>query len=689
MEKEQFVASIDNAVQGVSGPVRLTVFGEELAVSAERVEYTYLRKQFAELAEKQRPQIEVEIDRKGYDVDEFRMSGNAWARGFINATADLAVDVMLAIGCYDFDKKTFISKYLDVSPWKHQFDAFCAEIDAVDEEESEREEARKVRSFAAKIDNESFGQGIKNIVGRGFYAVINSNAKKEIFERFRNRLVMGILTTVRTSVDELVNCLADNGHPLYDARVDKESYEKAERLFNNLKSGKLPSGAEHYARMEILALNPYLSGFYEHIYLTEGDKTGELCKTAEFFGFSLEPLKAKAFKNQLGTCKFSSVEETEAYRAKAVQIGVELRYDPKDVLEDCDKRLRKFEEQSRTVLNIVYSTHEAAKNAYGSRQEFYRGIEATVKAARAEKFYLKDAIPQKKLANARKVFPIPPQEKVIAYMDTTLFGSGKTGLAITRWGLRWVNDIMTSPITALSWEEFAKLPDAPVPEKSYIMFSEDAVYDNSGSGVDDETVLDALIELYEYCKAATFFTDVSLEEPNGNLMHEQSNAIGIGESQEVLQDVRADAGATMDQTKIAALEKMPIGDAIRKSIAESNDSNIYVEEAIPTKKLNNAIACMGVRVGEDVYALIDTTFFGSSKTGLIFTTLGIHWKNDWTTDTVKTMLHWSEVKSLSSKVTCDKYNLRFSDDAVVNLAGSMVEPKTLKTILERIIELAG
>lgn len=684
MEKEQSVASNENVAQGVSEPVKLTVFGEEFVVPAERVEYNHLRKQFAELAAKQRPKIEAEINRKGYDVDEFRVSGDAWARGFINATADLAVDVMLTIGCYDFDKKTFINKYLDVSPWKYQFDAFCAEIDAVDEEESEREEARKVRSFTAKIDNESFGQGIKNIVGRGFYAVINSNAKKEIFERFRNRLVMGILTTVRTSVDELVNCLADNGHPLCEARVDKESYDKAERLFNNLKSGKLSPGAEHYARMQILALNPYLSSFYEHIYLTEGDKTGELCKTAEFFGFSLEPLKAKAFEKQLGACKFSTAEETESYRAKAIQIGIELRYDPKDVLEDCDKRLRKFDEQSRTVLNIVYSTHEAAKNAYGSRQEFYRGIEATVKAARAEKFYLNDAIPPKKLANARKAFPIPPQEKMIAFTDTTLFGSGKTGLAVTNWGLRWANDT-ACPITALSWEEFAKLPDVPMREKSQIKFLEDAVYDNSCSGVDNETVLDALIELYEYCKSATFFTDVSPETPSGILRQEQTYATGIRGSQ----DVQADADALTPHTKMDVADKIPIGDAIRKSIAESNCSDIYLGDAIPAKKLNNAIACMGVRIGEDVYALIDTTVFGSGKTGLIFTTLGIHWKNDWMTNTVKTMLNWSEVKELSSKVTCDKYDLRFSDDVVVNLAGSLVEPKTLKAILERIIELVG
>ena len=143
------------------------------------------------------------------------------------------------------------------------------------------------------------------------------------------------------------------------------------------------------------------------------------------------------------------------------------------------------------------------------------------------------------------------------------------------------------------------------------------------------------------------------------------------------------------KTKPSVAERIPVGDAVRKSIADTNESNIHVGEAIPTKKLNNAVACMGVRVGENVYALIDTTWFGSGKTGLIFTSIGIRWKNDWTTDTVKTMLQWSEVKEVLPKATCEKYDLRFSDDAVVNLAGSSVEPKALKAILERISALVG
>ena len=505
-------------------PVELVVFGDKIKVSAERIEYNRLRKLFADLAAKQRAKIDAELGKKAQDIDDFRKGGNIWARGFINAAADLAVDQMMAKGCYDFDKETFIKRYLDVSPWENRFKKFCSEIDAVDAEEADREQARKERSFEAKHRwsgvgddaiqeaerrnfNEGISQGIANTAGRLFYAVANSMSKDKIFSKYRNSLVDGIQITVRTAVDELVDCLADNGHPLPGAKVDKESREKAERLFNNLKSGKLPQEAVHGARMQILALNPYLFDFYEHVYLTEGDKV------AEFFGFSLEELKEKAFRKQLGPCEFKTAAETEEYRAKAIRIGKELGFDPKDVLEDCDARLKRFEELTRTTLNVLYPTCEDAQAAYGDRQAFYKGIAATVKAAEQEKFYLNEGIPPKRLANARAAFPIHAQETVIAFMDTTLFGSGKTGLAVTRWGLRWVNMAEKPPAKSLSWEAFAKLPECPKRQKSKMVFSPDATYDNTNSGVDDEKVFGVIRELYDYCRAATFFTDISPEEP--------------------------------------------------------------------------------------------------------------------------------------------------------------------------------
>ena len=50
-------------------------------------------------------------------------------------------------------------------------------------------------------------------------------------------------------------------------------------------------------------------------------------------------------------------------------------------------------------------------------------------------YYVGEAIPPKKLDGARASFPIPETERVAALIDTTVFGSNKTGLAFCEGGI--------------------------------------------------------------------------------------------------------------------------------------------------------------------------------------------------------------------------------------------------------------
>ncbi len=145
-------------------------------------------------------------------------------------------------------------------------------------------------------------------------------------------------------------------------------------------------------------------------------------------------------------------------------------------------------------------------------------------------------------------------------------------------------------------------------------------------------------------------------------------------------------GGNAPQTRKSA-QAAKIEKAIKIVMAETSNSSIYVGKGIPAKKLENAIASMGVPKGEKVHALIDTTWFGSAKTGLLFTSFGIRWKNDWTTDSKKTSLSWAQVSERRHKMTCHSYDLSFSADAAVGLAGGGVEPKELKKLLVHIVEL--
>ncbi|WP_165861331.1 helix-hairpin-helix domain-containing protein [Paenibacillus paeoniae] len=69
---------------------------------------------------------------------------------------------------------------------------------------------------------------------------------------------------------------------------------------------------------------------------------------------------------------------------------------------------------------------------------------------------MEEHIPNRRLENARAAFPMPKDVYVIAFIDTTLLGSGKTGLAITDKGLFWRNGNLTGfSKTYISWDDFS------------------------------------------------------------------------------------------------------------------------------------------------------------------------------------------------------------------------------------------
>ena len=76
----------------------------------------------------------------------------------------------------------------------------------------------------------------------------------------------------------------------------------------------------------------------------------------------------------------------------------------------------------------------------------------------APDFFVGAVIPEKKLINARNRYPVPDRERIVALLDTTVFGSAKTGLAIGETGLHWRNASAETSRTYMSWRELASVP---------------------------------------------------------------------------------------------------------------------------------------------------------------------------------------------------------------------------------------
>ncbi len=71
-------------------------------------------------------------------------------------------------------------------------------------------------------------------------------------------------------------------------------------------------------------------------------------------------------------------------------------------------------------------------------------------------YALEGEISERKLVAAREAMEIPPEERVLALLDTTLLGSGRAGLAVGERGLYFVSNGFGARVHHLTWGQFLR-----------------------------------------------------------------------------------------------------------------------------------------------------------------------------------------------------------------------------------------
>ncbi|WP_020620543.1 helix-hairpin-helix domain-containing protein [Paenibacillus daejeonensis] len=113
-------------------------------------------------------------------------------------------------------------------------------------------------------------------------------------------------------------------------------------------------------------------------------------------------------------------------------------------------------------------------------------------------YFVEELIPDRKLRNATQSLRLPRDERIIAFVDGTVFGSGKNGLAICTNGLYWKNDWTTeSRKTNLSWEAFAKC-EVGNKGKFNIELGYGNLFNTSGCSFPNHQLIKLLQELQHY-----------------------------------------------------------------------------------------------------------------------------------------------------------------------------------------------
>jgi len=108
-------------------------------------------------------------------------------------------------------------------------------------------------------------------------------------------------------------------------------------------------------------------------------------------------------------------------------------------------------------------------------------------------FYVGELIPEQKLKNATKTYPLPDGGRVVALIDTTVFGTAGNGLLIGEYGLSWHNFATETKISSLRWREFSET--ALLLDGSKIKFGNFGIFDTAGSSFGKGKIIGLLVAI--------------------------------------------------------------------------------------------------------------------------------------------------------------------------------------------------
>lgn len=201
-------------------------------------------------------------------------------------------------------------------------------------------------------------------------------------------------------------------------------------------------------------------------------------------------------------------------------------------------------------------------------------------------------IPGDRLANARATWRGPPNGDVIAFLDSTVFGSGKEGLAVLADGIVWHSGNASKAQWACAWGDIGTVPIRPAGTLLQI-----------GRG--------ALNTAGMQMKAA----DLA-----GCLRQLQQLAVAAGAP--LAPAFTPDGGAFP-----ATGEAFDDAGELRALLESLGGDWLFAAPHVPPRKERGARENMGIPPSEPVLALADSTIFGSGRDRLVVAAGGIYWRN--------------------------------------------------------------
>lgn len=595
--------------------------------------------------------------------------GKKVGRDALQCVVEKGVATLTERGCYSVDENRYEENYLDLSGIDE-----CAESSAsmtvlreLEDDEIKKEWERQDRTerWGNHWVGGTWGGGIKGALKGALKAEIMNaggallsgaankftrsrsrdemvNRSEQVFGYFCQELAEAVRAAVCANVDGYVRCLNENLKEDISADWPGRDESAAKGLLGNLSSGRIPADRRKEAIGEMLRLDPLSADAYDWVYRNENRLRKDVESLSEYFCVQVD-----------------AIDEDRQQKAAAKEERAKQQAEKR---REAHEAAKAEDEARRTVFGMVWPTVEEREAARANKQTFFDCVEALVAKYDGQDGFAANRLTKDKLAKIQAVFETLPNERVIWLLDTSFWYNASYGLLVTDKGLRWKNRKADfSKITNLCWNKFGESEKCPKMLKDgAVKIATSARFDPDVNGGWKDNWLPIIVSMWEYWREGTF-------EKVGETM---SVTVPRTKSRTASQCGSQAAG---DITETLVL----------KAIADVG-GGLYCNPNIPEKKLINAKVAMSVPPGEVVFALMDTTFFGSAKNGAVLTNWGVRWMNDWSTETKLHALSWEELKT-SIPFSVNGFDLKLTAGAVINTAGGGMSAANLAKVIGSVV----
>jgi len=155
-----------------------------------------------------------------------------------------------------------------------------------------------------------------------------------------------------------------------------------------------------------------------------------------------------------------------------------------------DKNIAQYIDQENILKESIL--HQSQKASYRALDE--QELQSFLQGYTSNSYFVEESLPQKKKTNILRHFPIPTEERILATVDATVFGSHKNGLVFGVSTLYANNDWTAESFSgSMSYEEFSQ---AKIEVRAHsIFFGDQFRVCMSGSQMKTEYLCELLAEL--------------------------------------------------------------------------------------------------------------------------------------------------------------------------------------------------